>query len=383
MKIGIITHYYNSTNYGGNLQAFALCKFLRDLGMDAEQISYDKKFDLPELNQKRPWTTRLRKMGFKLKNFSFSISEQRIRRLLDARRKAILAFNQGEIPHSHICYNRKNISRANDTYDVFITGSDQVWHPKAVCGAYLLDFVEDGKVKLSYGASVATDTIAPHLQEKYREALCSFRAISVREEETVDLISSLTRKKVEWVLDPVFLLREGQWEELCSPIDYEGDYLFCYFLGNDESHRTLAWEYAKAMGLKIVTIPYLNGKYIPCDEGFGDLPLYEAAPMDFVSRIRNAKCVFTDSFHATAFSVLFQKEFFVFPRKGHVAMGSRIRSILGLLEREDRFCTDREQMKLDSILSREPIIYDNSCEKLEALRARSRDFLIRNIHKSI
>ena len=128
MRVGIITHYYKSENYGGNLQAYALCKVIEGLGHEVEQISLNRAKDKGIVfSLKRTINKTLRLDIRNVSNFK-------------KRRKSFLEFNLGKIPHSKE-YSEKTINQSVNEYDAFITGSDQVWHPYAVCNAYLLTFV--------------------------------------------------------------------------------------------------------------------------------------------------------------------------------------------------------------------------------------------------
>lgn len=374
LKIGIITHYYNSTNYGGNLQAYALCKFLEMHGYEAEQISYDKSGE-------RFLTSKMRisvchKIASKLKNLPNRLRNRKIKDQILIRSRKILTFNQESIPHSSKVYSRNSIPAANEIYDVFITGSDQVWHPKAVCGAYLLDFADASKKKLSYAASLSVDHLPAEYSAAYSQALSSFDAVSVREQDAVPLVQTLSSVPVRWVLDPVFLLTREQWSQFGKKRKREKPYVFCYFLGHDPKHRDLANAYANARRMEVVTMPYLSGKFHICDQGFGNLQIFEADPTDFVSLIRNADCIFTDSFHVTAFSVIFEKQFFVFGRSGFPAMGSRICSILSLVNANDRFFPDTSRLSNTDLLTEKEITWDNS--KLKDMIKASSDFLLRS-----
>lgn len=375
MKIGIITHYYKSTNYGGNLQAYALCRALNDFGCQAEQIAYDKSADQLFPKQScRGLAYLTRRAVSKLRRFLGNRRLHSIRTELNSRKQAILQFNETAIPHS-VCYHRGNIAQANGKYDIFITGSDQVWHPKAVCGAYLLDFVWEGKTKLSYAASVSTDSLPEEYRLRYQQCLADFDGVSVREADAVELIRPLSPVEVKWVLDPVFLLEKQQWDEICPERKIEEPYLFCYFLGEDHKARLLAREYAEAHGLKLVTLPHLSGKYISCDVGFGDRQLYDVSPGDFVSLIRYAECVLTDSFHATAFSIIYEREFFVLPRSGHRAMGTRIQSLTGLIGAEAHFCAEPEQTTIAYLKTVPAVDYSMESASLATMKKASLKFL--------
>lgn len=366
MKIGIVTHYYKSENYGGNLQAYALCKVLNDMGHEAEQISLDKKKD-------KGLYLKFKELGKKI-----LLSLKRNRKLVKARSLAFRGFNQEIIPHS-IAYSEKSIRECVQNYDAFITGSDQVWNPRDVCDAYLLRFAPSDKIKLSYAASIARNQLSQEIQERYKRALLDYKAISVRENEAVPLIAPLTDKDVRVVLDPTLLLTKEDWLSMAEPSGIKEDYLFCYFLGNNERSRKLAEEYAKKNNLKIVTLPHLIGKRRKCDDNFGDYKLYDVSPQRLIGLINEAKCVFTDSFHATVFSIICQKEYFVFHRSALKTMSSRIYTLTSLFGTKERFCDCESKESIGYIESLDKIDYSCERESYIKLREESIGFLKGNL----
>lgn len=367
MKIGIVTHYYKSINYGGNLQAFALCKTLEKLGYEAEQISLDRSKDLSIKSRLKRCVKRILKPNLRNRS-NFKIRE-----------KAFLGFNQNVIPHSNTVYSEKTIHKSAENYDAFITGSDQVWHPYAVCDAYLLKFAPSTKIKLSYAASIAHNEISDILKIKYQQALADYEAISVRENEAASIISPLTDKNVEVVLDPTLLLTKEEWLAMSHPSKISEKYLFCYFLGDDTNQRQIALEYAKKHSLKIVTLPNLLGKSRKSDENFGDYKLYDVSPQRLIGLINEAECIFTDSFHATVFSLLCQKEYFVFQRSGAKAMSSRIYTLSDLFNTKERFCDTETKITIDYLESCVPIDYTSNKEKYLIAKSKSIGFLKNNL----
>ena len=378
MKIGIITHYYKSKNYGGNLQAYALQRYLGSK-YTVEQICYE---NITSPKSKKELFAELGFLGFSKKCVKYMISgmknifrkrNREVESLLEKRKQAHLGFNQN-IPHSNIKYTPKNIAEAESQYDCFITGSDQVWHPSAVNDAYLLKFVQN-KPKLSYAASLAVSQLTPQQEEVMHNALQGYWSISVREENAVVLLKDIIAQKVEWVLDPVFLFGKEEWSEMAVETPIKEKYLFCYFLGTDKKCRNLAKAYAQKKNLKIVTFPYLQGVYQTCDKNFGDIPLYDVDPLGFVSLIKNAECVFTDSFHALAFSRIFEKQYFVFNRNGKRAMNDRIYSICKLFDEWGHFCDGTDKLSLKYIIGQTPIDYTKKFELFEKKKAQSRAYL--------
>lgn len=379
MKIGIITHYYKSENYGGNLQAYALQRYLSKK-YTVEQICYQnihvtqkgKKQLLKELGFLRFCKKGCKHILNKLRAV-FVRKDARVEALLEKRKRAISVFNE-KIPHSNICYNARTIKEAEAQYDCFITGSDQVWHPMAVNEAYLLNFVTS-KPKISYAASLAIDELTDVQKEKMRSALKDYRAISVREENAVTLLQDIVEQPIEWVIDPVFLLDKEEWSELANRFLVKEKYIFCYFLGASKKNRKLAKAYASEKNLKIVTLPHVLGGYQSCDKNFGDIPLYEIDPIDFISLIKNAECIFTDSFHALAFCRIFEKQYFVFNREGHSSMNSRIYSICQLYNERMHFCDDKQKMRLDYLTQQKLIDYTGPFDLFEKKKAQSLHYL--------
>ena len=385
MRVGIITHYYNSSNYGGNLQAYALCRVVDSLGYEVYQIQYDRSEDKPFWRDKRNIRyipkCLLKKIYFMLRAMYRNIcTDREITDGLIKRAVAIHRFNQGMVPHSPGVYTRKDIASAVEEYDIFITGSDQVWHPMAVCEAYLLDFVDGKKFpKLSYAASIAVDVLTAVQMNRYQDSLKDYQAISVREGNAVEMVKSMTDISVEQVLDPTLLLDVEQWNELAVAEKIQERYLYCHFLGDEEQPRIMAKEYAREKGLKIVTIPYLSGSYRKCDADFGDIRLFEVGPPEFISLIKHCDCVFTDSFHATVFSLLYHKEFFAFDRSTVQSMGSRIHNLTELFDVQDRFCASQQRLSMEYIRSVDKINYGKAFPKFEEMRRKSLDYLCENL----
>lgn len=374
MKGAIITHYYKSKNYGGNLQAFALCKVVNSLGYDVEQISY-KNSTTDKASMPRKLYRAVRKCVKKIKSY-------RIKKDITSRDAKILHFNENVIPHSEKVYDADSIDSCIDNYDFFITGSDQVWNPSAYCPAYGLDFVPSNKIKLSYAASIARE----HLDKEYlnilKRNLADYDAISVREVEAAKLLGNITKQKIHITLDPTLLLSQSEWNEICTDRVIKEPYLFCYFLGNDIKHRELAKKIAHENNLKLVTLPHLLGDYRKCDEDFGDIALFEVSPSDFISLIRYSEMVCTDSFHAVAFSCIYEKEFLAFDRILKQSMGSRIRTITNLLCAEEHFCDDENKLSMEYVKSLDKIDYSKSRVLLCEAKEESKKFLKDSLSKS-
>ncbi len=373
-QIGIITHYYGSENYGGVLQSYALCQFLRNQGFDAEQIQYDKNKDV----------SIKRRIG-KFYRYALSIprriKQKDIYREIKAREAEFAMFRDKQICHSKEVFTQNSLHKLAKQYQLYITGSDQVWHPNAVCDAYLLDFGVDGVKKMSYAASVAKDTLSVEELKRYKRAFADFIAISVREKSAIELLQPIAPVEIQWVVDPVFLLRREEWNPLIGNKCDSERYALCYFLGNGTKERELAKEYAKRKNLELKVMPFLNGEVNSNDFGYGEEMIINASPKEFVRLIHNAAIVFTDSFHATAFSLLFEKQFYVFERSFQSSMGSRIESLTDLFGVQEHYCNTLNKMTSKYIDNAASIDYSKSFIAFEKMREKSVEYLLRNIGK--
>lgn len=338
--VGILTHFYNSDNYGGVLQAYALCRVLNEMGYDAEQIQITikcEKFDIFDAKENRkPKQSKILKRAWnKWNRLCYGVDN-----ICESRKKAVLDFAKMSVPHSREIYSDKDVIKTLDIYDVFITGSDQVWNMDYYMPAFFLDFVPDGVPKFSYAASIAKNQISESEKSYFKETLRDYIGISVREENAIDMLSSIAPVQIQWVVDPVFLLSKTSWEEISADRLYDKHYIFCYFLGNNSVSREIAIEYAKMLGYQIVTMQYLAKEYSRMDRQFGDIRINDASPPQFISLIRNAELVVTDSFHAVAFSLIFEKKFIATQRTSENDMISRLDSILHLVNENDKYISN-------------------------------------------
>ena len=186
---------------------------------------------------------------------------------------------------------------------------------------------------------------------------------------------SLTGRKVDVVLDPTLLFTGEQWMRIQQkePLT-TGKYIFCYLLGNNPEQRVLIKRAQKNTGLKIVALQHLD-EYIPSDEGFADEVPYNVGPCEFLNYIRNAEMVFTDSFHCSVFSILYQKIFFTFSRFSENAKQStntRIDNLLELTGLSNRRIT--ATCDIENVLS-EPCDYNKVDSRLSDLRESSWTYL--------
>ena len=405
-NIGIVTYYYRSNNYGGNLQAYALATYINKFSeLHAEQIC----FDFSDFEKKDGWNapknnttvrnirvghifkTLLKKTVYSFKKIiTLNTYKKPTIKFLDMlnaskfalRINAFSKFNSEIIPHSSSVYKRNNIEKCNCFYDIFITGSDQVWStPDDV---FMLGFANN-KTKISYAASIARAEIPQNHKDFIKNKITDFKRISVRDKTDKSIVSSLTDLPVDIVLDPVFLLDKEDWDKISSKRQFSNTgYIFCYFLGASKKYKKIVRKFAKIHNLKIVFIPNFRdneNKTIADDLFFGDYRPYDVSPSDFLTLIRNSKYIFTDSFHALAFSLIYNKNFYVFDRISKWGkMNSRISNLLGTVGLSERFCCGEDKENIDYILKLREINFASTNIVLENEKLKSRDFLLKSIY---
>lgn len=367
MKIGILTHFHKSTNYGGVLQAYALCESLNKSGHSASQILYKHSvtsISAPRLTCK----SFFRKTREYIERRIYKNRNREIRR----KKEAAFASFRESVPHTSVEYSSNTIAQVSGDFDIFITGSDQVWNPLWYDPAYMLEFVRKDTPKISYAASLGVGDLNCEQEYIFRKSLSDFEGISVREKTAAELLSPLTEKEVRVCVDPTLLLSAEDWNVVASERIVNEKYVFLYLLGNDVHTRKLAEKFAAHHGMKLVTIPDLLGTFRKNDRKIHADFIEDATPRDFISLIKYAEYVLTDSFHACVFSLLYKKEFFAFHRGGLIKMGSRIKDLLNLFECSERFSSDKS---LERILSCEPIDYTKEFVLFDKEKKASLDYL--------
>lgn len=369
-KIGILTLYHNSVNYGAVLQAYALCRVINRFGYTCEQIdyAYNAKPQYMRLISKAlniRWLVKyIRRNQGKKKNHYVEIAAQR--------KIAFDAFKEKYIPHSEVYY-QNELDKCGEQYDAFVVGSDQVWNPDWITPEMLLAFVPEKKIKISYAASIGKYKLTDNQNDFYKKYLDSFHAVSVRETSALSMIEKIYKGPVKKTLDPTLLLDADEWDEVCTSRLVDKKYIFCYFLSEDREQRKIAREYARRAEYKLVFIPHAY-RYNSSDIGFAEQEVPFASPAEFLSLIKYADCIFTDSFHACVFSGIYKRQFWVFPRKDSTGMDTRIEEITSLFGAEDHFIWDFKNFSTDQLDLITPIKYDNVSEDVLD-RRESIDFL--------
>ena len=362
--VGVCIKYYHE-NYGGVVQCFAFTEFLKNNGVEFQLIKYNKKNGLKGI----------------IKNLPRIFNKVLLKANYLIRMNTIHNFQKHYFTNILEVNSYKELSKIAVKFDCFISGSDQLWSPAGLpTNFFNLMFVPDQIKKVSYASSFGVSNIPWYQKTRTKKFLLRFDNISVREEQGAKIINELIHKKVDIVVDPVFLLTKNEWELILGDkLIMSDSYIFAYFLGDNEIHRREVIDFAKRKKIKIVTMPHLD-QYIKKDEHFGDVQLYDVDPFDFLRLIRNANYICTDSFHGTAFSILFNKQFIVFDRykkNSTTSKNSRIESICNMLDLTWRRFNGNNMNILD-----EKIDYQDVNEKLDKLTSKSKKYLLDSLNRS-
>jgi len=388
-KIGILSLYYNSFNYGGMLQAYALTKFLNNNGVDAEQIAFknvraSKKCII--ISKKRPLYRRVlsmvKRITLYLLRSPIVIADEITRFLYKTNKpnfkKRIKLFEQfqGSIPHSEKIYCIDTIKEVEDKYDLFVVGSDQTWNFLWTSDEYFLNFVKDNNKKVAYAASFGDSKYIYSNSSYIQKMLKDFKAISLREFAAVNSLEKvLGRDDIKYVVDPTLLLTRTEWDKIATKRIIRKNYVFCYFLGGDSKGRELAKQYAKKMNLKLVNMSYLYPHTVTKDDiDYGDYRIESASPLDFISLIKYSTVVFTNSFHACVFSTIFNKQFFVFNREDLKNMSERIISLCDAFDCGNHFYDGYNALSVDVLLN-VPLINYFKNNQIQNLIGKSINFV--------
>lgn len=325
---------HDVNNYGASLQAFALQTFLLHQGYDVEIIDYKPSYqtgykidtNVPEDSKYYKICKVIPPLKYlrAIKNYLY---EMQTRGRIDAFKN----FNKKFLRLTERYDSFDSLLSNPPVADIYIAGSDQIWSTKLPNGFDPSFYLQFGKLetkRISYAASFAHPEIYKGVDVMIKSFLSSFDSISVREKTGINILEKLECKGTH-VLDPVFLLSANEWLKLFKleksgrPISEK--YILVYDLAsNTDEIRKKSSQLAKILKCKIVAI---------CDSipsGYAEINFKSASPIDFVNLIANSECVIADSFHASAFAVIFNKPLWVYYHKTNVSRISDMLDIMGL-----------------------------------------------------
>lgn len=383
--IGIVSCYFHH-NYGSMLQAYATQRIIEKLGFTSITIKCSKPIDYMTQSKIRYYLHKITNPDIvktKLRNYFMRIKSKKdaeYQKGIITRKSCFEQFYSKNIKLSEFCKDRNALALFCNDMNAVLVGSDMLWHPVNIeHDYYTLTFVPDNIKKISYATSFGTTQIPNYQIETTKLFLKRFSSISVREKSGVDVIRNLEiGKEAQVVLDPTLLFTAEEWIDIQEekPI-IDKKYIFCYFLGVNNTHRKIANMIHDITGYDIVFLPHLD-EYVEGDADFGHHRLYDIGPSEFVNLVRNAEIVCTDSFHGTCFSVLNQKRFFVFNRfldSNTQSTNTRIDSLLSLLNLNTRRVTKEVTLEDLKALIELKVDYRDVFEILDRERQKSIAYL--------
>ena len=352
MSIGIFT-FPHSTSFGATLQMYALYHSVESLGYEAEVINYYNAYMKAEqhISQKNRIRTMARhllhhRQGRKFRNFEQS--------------------RMHHYPNTAFSDPTKLTGLAK-RYAAVICGSDQVWNPDITGGdmSYFLDFCGEETRRIAYAPSFGISDYSVDFKNQIHGELNCFHALSVRETPGQKVVEELTGRDVSLVCDPTFLLNAEEWYTLERPHPAaKQPYILYYTIRSSASLWNQCREFAKKKGLRIVVV---GGNLLRQLKQKDKNIVYamNIGPEEWLYLVHHAQYVVTNSFHGTAFSVNFHKDFYL----GMSSLtNSRLHQIVDTLELGDRVIGDNNW-------SDETIDYESVEQRLSPLRLSSLAYL--------
>lgn len=367
-SIGIIT-FFRPINYGAVLQALSSEIVLKKMGYNPELIDYrfkriEKYRHLFQVKEylgfiKKPLTF-IKRVGGDL--FFFP---QRFKQKSNFNR-----FINDKLNITNSVFNNIDELRTMEKeYYALIVGSDLVWSPEMTDGldpVCFLDFLPNNThtIKIAYAPSIGEPQILMEYKNLYSKYLNNFDRLSVREDATRQVLSRLTDKEICHVLDPSLLTTISDWEEYEKTIEEysHGEYILSFMLEYSPLLIDSVCKLHDMTGYRIVSFDLK--KY------YGKRPaksMIHVGPDQFLSLIKNASYVVTNSFHGCAFSLIYQKNFWCIP---HTKRGIRMTELMDSIGLSNRIVKDGSDMDCESIID-----YTYVDKKLEVLRKNSMDYL--------
>ncbi len=384
MKIGIMTLYRNY-NYGAVLQAYALQSFIKKNWPNCETIKYYR-----EINgkAKKPRSFFINSTlnifrSMRMNKSIDAITYLRIQKKINSRNLMFNEFISNNISESRKEYiGHKNLKELNTIYDVFVAGSDNIWNKNLLDTAFFLDFADDDKGKISYAAGMSYDSADSSIVDVIKPLLSRLDYISTREPSGKKLIESITNKTVFRALDPTLLLQSEEWSQIEKTINIESDmgYILCFFIEPSELMFKEAKLLREETGKTIVCLPLLHQKICPGEMEYADICLFNVGPQELLSLVRQADFICTDSFHGTAFSIIYNRQFACFRRfkdEKRSSLNLRMDHLLDSLGIPDRIVEVEDDIRK---IYKKHIEYTQINECLETLRNESIDFLCNGIN---
>lgn len=358
MKIKTITC-HDVYNAGASLQSYALMKYLQNKGHEVEIINYKPSYlshhyDLfyvpnPQYNH-----------GILKVIYIILKLPQRLIALRSKKKKNFDDFTQQYLSLTNKYTSCKEmIDQFHDT-DIFIAGSDQIWNPLFQNGydpSFYLQFAPKQSIKASYAASFAIEASQHPYTNEIKEWLSYLDKISVREKTGLEILNHYYISGTV-VLDPVFLLDFNQWNEIALKKTQER-MIFVNDFDNSSLIKEIALKLADKYDAIIVSLQHL---------GYENKLLENQGPLGFLTAIRDTICVISNSFHATAFSLIYHTEFYVVNRQESI--NTRMKDLLSMVGLSNRLISS-----IDHLPDNDYMNWDEIDQRINAKRDESIEYI--------
>lgn len=364
MKINIIT-LHRAENYGSVLQTFALQYKIEELGHEVKILDYH-----PERYTNKGLLKRLKYKSPRFKNPLFLLAAKTLIYPSYLRKNKIFSnfINKYLNLSTNSFATNEEAKGQFEEADIYCTGSDQVWNShwnEGIEKALFLDFVPKNKLIFSYASSIGLSKLPEYEKDLTRQLLDKYEFISVRENTGVEIIKELGRKDVVQSLDPTLLMTKEEWEKYADNAYKNKKYILTYNLHHDPEIDKYAQALSRKYHLPVYNISYnwhdiiRKGKlqWCPSVEGFLGL-------------IKYAQFVIADSFHATVFSIIFERSFVTITPE---IASSRITSLLDMLHLSER----NIPRYTDITLIETPIDYGKVKQLIDIEREKSMNYLVK------
>lgn len=361
MRIYIIT-LHRAQNYGSLLQTLALQNKIEELGHQAFVMDY-----YPERFTNKGLLARLKGKSSKLKNPLFLLAAKAL--ILPSYYKKEKQFDK----FLHRIHLLKPTFASNEEAkgiftdaDAYCAGSDQIWNShwnEGVEKALYLDFVPKGKLCFSYAASIGLSEIPKNEMEETKKLLDKFEFLSIREDKGVELVANLGRTDVVQSLDPTLLMSKEEWNKYADDRFANEKYIITYNLHHDPEIDKYAHALSLKYGIEVRNISY-NWHDIVRKGHLEWCPTVEG----FLGLIKHAQYVIADSFHATVFSIIFEKQFVTITPQ---IASSRLSSLLNMIGLQDHILS----RFIDTSVIEQSIDYRKVKDITATERLKSMDYL--------
>lgn len=302
MKKACIFTFHNVPNYGAVLQTYALSHYVeKELDYHVDVMNFQCKGNGSEFEPGeyiKSASRNRKKIATLYKKVMLSLYCEK-----DYRKKYLRYQEFKKSWLSETPYNKEY------TYDAVILGSDQIWNPD-ITGGFQAEFfgqseLVKSKVKVAYAASCGDISIFTEVQKnEVAERIKSLDYVGVREKSLSEFLSERYIENI-CTLDPTFLLSSDEYDALVqSRPQKKNPYILVYELQKNDELENLAFKIAQE---KRFEVRVLAG-YISCSKK-KQFEIRDAGPVEFLSLIKDADYILTNSFHGTAFSLIYKKDF--------------------------------------------------------------------------